>query len=127
MKTMFLIPFHLLHSSHYYEPSSPQQPPVMNCEWAFPACMGIHLHLDWRCRAGSAALKQGKREVDAPLSVSRGSFLCLVFSDLSELPEIILLHPVEVTSKQQKVYFEKKKKKVYFPVSLVEKGGRNTS
>jgi hypothetical protein len=24
-----LIPFHSLHSSHYYEPSSPQQPPLL--------------------------------------------------------------------------------------------------
>ena len=24
-----LLPFHSLHSSHYYEPSSPQQPPLM--------------------------------------------------------------------------------------------------
>ena len=30
MLSMCLMPFHLLRCSHYYEPSSPQQPPLVN-------------------------------------------------------------------------------------------------
>ena len=29
------MPFHLLHSSHYYEPSSPQQPPLIQLSVLF--------------------------------------------------------------------------------------------
>jgi hypothetical protein len=30
MVSMCLMPFHLLRSSHYYEPSSPHQPPLVD-------------------------------------------------------------------------------------------------
>ncbi|KAK6319682.1 hypothetical protein J4Q44_G00108930 [Coregonus suidteri] len=33
MVSVCLMPFHLLHSRHYYEPSSPQQPPLVEMNW----------------------------------------------------------------------------------------------
>ena len=36
-------PFHLLRSSHYYEPSSPQQPPLVHWE-QIPLLPFVNLH-----------------------------------------------------------------------------------
>ena len=49
---MCLMPFHLLRSSHYYEPSFPQQPPVLR------TCLHTHTPFCLEAAAGQKTCTQ---------------------------------------------------------------------